>query len=584
MVLKKPNPDTKVFVVGIVVLAEMLSYIFSALPNDVRTYYMGLAYSAKYYQGSEFAGVLHNWELKGFLSRYILWFPHKFAMLFFDYQSQGYYRMYSLYYVSVFILALIVVCLFYHKKQKNIDRTLLLFFVGASLVLATSSSFHMQAEMSVVIILMIATVIYYSATRTSHILMAGILAGSIIFIKTSMAFMLLAVFGMALYLSQDFRQTLHKVWPAIVSAVISIVIVIILLKIFYPQEIQDAMDVPELYRTTLAGNSFPIKDFVSRFLLDACYGAPFILSGICLSVYEMVYYIKKANWKDMVGLFILWFSPFLAIYLSGRTNVYYYNLFLYSTFVVLMKYINHYAESKCVNRNTKKKLFGTVIICVVICCLMNSDFVYQCVADYPSVPKMVSVACVLMALLLSIRFFEKPKKSFLLQLICVTMIIYTSVISCFSVSYHKLFQYEQENVNSARRFLNSLPEDRNDNDRVLYLDDGLGLALLGNESYSRYFFPIPVQRCDLENNPDSIYAEEYEKILHYDGQYILINENWFYSYYENIAIREKISQEYEAVASYTKIGTLHTVFCGKNDNNLLAVQYKLLKRKNKEML
>jgi hypothetical protein len=571
--------------IGILIIIEVCTFVFSALPNDVRTYYMGLAYSAKYYEGSEFVGVLHNWELKGFLSRYLLWFPHRFASLFFEYQSLGYYRMFAVFYVAVFLITWLLVCIFYYYKKQDMQKALYLCVGGISAVLMTSSAFHMQAEMSVLIILMIASILYYAADKKIEVILAGIMASSIMFIKTNMFCMLLAVLGMALYLSKDMAQVLKKIWPAILASGITILSVISLLWLFYPQEIMDVLITPTMFRTTLGGFGFPIKTFIIRFLLDACYGAPFLIIGICFSAWELICCLKEKKMQSIVGLVFMWFAPFLTIFLSGRTNVYYYGLFLYPSVMVITKRIEQYQKSDACAEESRgfgwKKVVVIIVGGILLYFGLNNDYFYQLFDNQPNAFAIFPIFCVMCAALLAL--FEKngsTQKRFDGGILVTSLIIFFAFVSCFSISFWQLKQYEDDNQESAMAFRSGLLEDKeyNQEETVLYLDDGLGLALLGNKSYSRYFFPMPMVKTDCTRE-DSVFKDEYAKILQYDGEFVLINEAWFYSLYENAAIREKLAQEYEEVASYDKIITSHAVFCRTNDDNKSVVEYKLLKRK-----
>jgi hypothetical protein len=562
----------------IVSIYEIFSFVFAAIANDVKTYYMGLAYSAKYDEYGEFIGVLRNWELKGFLSRYILWFPHKFASMFFGFETLGYFRMYKLWYAFILLLIVCIIGYLYKKHTGDAVKAITTSFLVLSLFMVTQSTFQMQAEMSAAIMLIFAIALFCLCDSTAAVIVSGVTAGLIFFIKDSFIIMELAVLGSVLYLNKDIKKGFKKLAIAIGGCVGCIVIVLILLWVFYPQEIIDALAVPSMYRTALAGYQLPIRSFLERFFLEACYGAPFIMVGMVMSVVAFIRELRAQNWWKMMGLILLWAAPTFTILLSGRTNVYYYNLYFIAVFAVLYHEINA-VNLKDLQFNKKNIL--SVLICVLWCLAVNTKSFYAIFHNYSQVFWGLPVLIALITLAISIWGNNKLldiQKHIVWGMMTV---IYISSISCISISYWNLKNVEKMNYLSAHEITEEFTAREEEIGEILYLDDGLGLSLLGCKSYSRYFFPIPIQRVDLESET---YTGEFKQqlinALDFTGKYVFINEAWFYNYYENNAIREKLEQEYELELTYTKYVYTSSTFC--EDDGYISVEYKLLNCKEME--
>jgi len=89
-------------------------------------------------------------------------------------------------------------------------------------------------------------------------------------------------------------------------------------------------------------------------------------------------------------------------------------------------------------------------------------------------------------------------------------------------------------------------KDQIDDREILYLDDGRGAYYLGNPSYSRYFFNLPIQRADMNNTrlrQSTIYSEELKNILAYSGKYVVLQPSWF-KLHNHPDIEEMLDQDY----------------------------------------
>lgn len=116
-----------------------------------------------------------------------------------------------------------------------------------------------------------------------------------------------------------------------------------------------------------------------------------------------------------------------------------------------------------------------------------------------------------------------------------------------SASYNWKFNFEFRNE-IAQNIKNEIG---NPTETVMYLTEGGINYFLPNPSYSRYFYPLPLQRVGL--NPKlketEVYQNTLKSFLNYQGNYIVWQPDWF-----NLkmfpSLNEYISQNFEEVYSY----------------------------------
>ena len=70
------------------------------------------------------------------------------------------------------------------------------------------------------------------------------------------------------------------------------------------------------------------------------------------------------------------------------------------------------------------------------------------------------------------------------------------------------------------------------------------------KSYSRYFYPLPLQRSlyNLEARNYDIYKTSLREFESYDGDYIILQNNWF-DINQNKKIKNKLLNDYHVIYS-----------------------------------
>ena len=118
------------------------------------------------------------------------------------------------------------------------------------------------------------------------------------------------------------------------------------------------------------------------------------------------------------------------------------------------------------------------------------------------------------------------------------------------------------------------------NEEILYLDNGISTYFIGNKSYLDEHYPLCVQRIkegsDFQNK--KFYTNAMQKLLNYDGEYIILHEIWFFKNNKNPLLQEKINNEYRKLEEIITINCKHTIFKKQTKKSFRRVAiYKRIK-------
>lgn len=133
-------------------------------------------------------------------------------------------------------------------------------------------------------------------------------------------------------------------------------------------------------------------------------------------------------------------------------------------------------------------------------------------------------------------YFLSPNRKLFFPGISLSIIIYLLVnIQTLELNYKKAlpasgaynytynYEFRKEIADGIKSII------KNPNEQVLFLTEGGINYFLPNPSYSRYFYPLPLQRIAL--NPGLKETEVYQKtlqsFLNYKGEYIVWQPDWF---------------------------------------------------------
>lgn len=111
-----------------------------------------------------------------------------------------------------------------------------------------------------------------------------------------------------------------------------------------------------------------------------------------------------------------------------------------------------------------------------------------------------------------------------LYVICgATLVVYLALCSVVSPSNIRFIKAERkvEALNEK-----NLKKIKNENGKILYLDSGVGAYIMGEDSFSKYYYPLPVQRRKIVEEKQQPYHEMTKDIEDYNGKYITYEKTY----------------------------------------------------------
>lgn len=482
--------------ISFVTALSVYNFVVTPIVSDLCVFLSG-ANQANYINKNLVIGSYKQWKLKGYLNRLMVYLLYKITTFISEYPSFHFGMVCSIVYlIMVFCIILLSVNLITdtHNRYKKLIFAELIFL---SLVM-TWAECHVQAEMSGTVILILAIALYYHVAKKGlvfskrdvvKLLLAGVLIGAIFYFKSVMLLMSVSVVaGVCLLLGEKKALSMKRLCIVVLGSAMEISFNAILLVVINPGEFQDMLDTSLFQRPFWDSNATVISAVKTLVSSYAQY-------GILIPVLR-------------IGIICL------------LLNIIYY--------VRVKNYLD--------------------ILCDVILWLMpflfifltNKYFVYHYLAFvFP---------CLMEAIILLKRKSRADKVIFcsLFAAVClryhIDMGVFTENIQNYIATDKKTYAYNKE-------FFDSEKIDRDD--MCMYLDDGVGSYYMGNKSYLKYYFPLPLQRLN-DKMDIKCRAETLERAMSYDGRYILVYEHWFFDLGYNDEIRKRINSEYRYIGSFKR--------------------------------
>ncbi len=490
-------------------LYAWISFIFTPMAGDIKIF-LANAKQAGYISNDLIVGAFQSWELKSVLSRLLMFFLYKVALLFtlfgtyaFECTVKGLYSVLLI--LFVFMAARLVF-------PKNRSKTLWATLAVSALFMACSTESHLQVEMTAVLLILLAFALYWNAIQTNRLyvwklLGAGMLIGLVFWLKSILLMMSVAVVAaVCIFLLEEGRQlSLKRMMIVVAGSLLSLAAVAGLVALINPSEFQEIINAAEYQESFFTPRIMWKKSF-SGFIAgysEKPFFTPAILLGFVCLITNLVrlFRSRKTSHGDPVPVLqsvffhlVLWLMPTLFVVISDRYFAYHFFVYLFPAVVEIGDLLLHRSRTQ----------------------------------------QIVFTAAAVLAAAWYAVFFSLP-----------TYNVQTFI--------QKNLQAREE----TDAFLESIRFDRDET--VLYLDDGIGAYMLGNPSYLEHFYPLPLQRM-LENTKNPIRAESLEKVLNYTGKYISLDFWWFYSVNPYPEIKEKIEKEYTLAGSYSEFAPPHVIF------------------------
>ncbi len=504
-------------------------FVFTPMTGDIKVF-LASSNQSNYISKELFVGAFKAWELKSVFSRTLMYLIYKIACLFTSFGTHS-FEVTCKFVYSVIILAcsyLSMYFLFGANKRK-------LYFYSpatASLFFAVHNTCQMQVEMTTAILVLLAYSLYINAIKTdkktiAKLLSSGALIGSVFFFKSILlALSVSVVAAVSIYLIEKKQNLSIKRMMIVASgSIIMLIVILLLIMIINPGEIQDIINASYFQKSVFDYN-ISLKPFIKMIVKTSwsrIQFIPVVFAGFFALLFNLIFIMFHYENKKIQGIFfhaVMWIMPALFVVISYRFFVYHYAAFIFPGLVEIF-----YAVKSC--RALKKKEWKV---------------------NYAAIGLSVSVL-----------FFA------------VWYVVYYSVLSSsFSVYYRENLQTYEMTDNA----LSKINFDRKET--VLYLDDGKGAYYLGNPSYMKYYFPLPLQRLP-EDSKLLCHTESYDAVMNYDGKYISLYEEWFFYDDRYQELREYICNEYEPVASYCAFTPPFSI---DQNQDGITLTFKLFQKKN----
>lgn len=541
-------------------LFALVSAIFRPILNDNMVFF---AWAQQIYDSSlsGMEAIESVWEIKGLLSRVIYYQLYCFTRLFcstlwpsgqYLYQVIGYTEMCLMVMISLYLLP---------KEVLSFKEKICGFFIITFAFFISTPMAALQPEQWGMCILLLSTAFLLRGNAISSII-GGLILGTTLFIKTP--FLLLAgsvFFAYMLIKGLHLISTIKEMWLYALSALVGVVTILGLLYLFYPIEIQDIRDASH-YQSTLL--SYDSLIYVIRALghsIVNMWQIPLYLPIIILGVLSAVIYISSRSLSNIVTMFAMWLFPFLYVVISNCYFQYHFVTFFFPAFICIYLIKDEILQ---VDNKYFLVLFIVSIVLGVIFSFKPCYFIIRLIGEYFYIIPYV---------LMFLGLHQIWKNKALLLSICFSIFLFISWNSIISHMHREeivnINECLQLNANN-HHYQNQIIEN---NDSILTLDAGVSHLWIANASYLRYFYPLPLQRTSDSSDfrLSQTYIQTKEKVLHYQGNVILMDTAWFYGTSKYAEIRQFLDSNYYIADSIMHITNSGYRIYAKNPTEMGAI-------------
>lgn len=500
---------------NIVMIIVWVSFVLTPMTGDLKVF-MASANQSNYISKNLIVGSFKAWELKSVFSRLLMYFIYKISVLFTSYNTYAFEIMskliYSIFIIIISYISMKLIFVEEHKRVSIYSRITIISFMAMHI------GCQMQVEMTVSLLILLAFSLYINAiitgkNQSSKLLGAGMLIGSTFFFKSVLLLLSVTVVAaIAIFEIQNgIAYRMKRLLLVILGSCLMLFITTIFILFINPVEFQDMLDA-SAFQNTLLSSSLSIRNIICKFSYNHLMRIGFVPIVI-------------------VGVVSFLFNLCSNIY-SKRWNL------------VLMHLIMW-------------------IMPAIFIVLSNKYFVYHFVVYiFPS--------------LIEVYYAVLLKKKFVKHVLFVISAVifgwYLIFFSIISNNVRSYISYDLQTNRKTEEFLREISFDRNQ--KILYLDDGRGGYYLGNPSYLKYFFPLPLQRLEEDSNL-KCHIDSVNMAMKFEGKYISVYEEWFFKYGKYQNLKEKIMNEYEYVGNYFVFSPPHSYL----ESDIEVKAYKLYERK-----
>lgn len=542
----------------------LISAIFRPLLNDNVVFY---SWSQHVYNSplSGIEAIESVWEIKGLFSRIIYyqlyWFTQHFCEILYPY---GQYIYQAIGYLEICLIIYIALCLLPQNYLSAKEKIYSFFIISFSFFISSPMAV-LQPEQWGICLLLLSFALLLREDIVGSVI-GGIILGSTLFIKTPFLLLSGSVFFSFMLLKKiNLLTTIKMIWLYALSSLVFIMIILGLLYVYYPIEIQDIKDA-SFYQSTLLsydsiiqvirelGHSLPKMWQILVYL-------PIIMVGLLSSVILISY----GSRKELLLMTLIWLFPFLYVVISDCYFQYHFVTFFFPSFIAmyLLRDVSIQYEYKYII-----KIGILSLLLGFLFSFKPSYFIIRLAGEYFFIIPYVFICLGLHSTLRSKALFLS---------ICFTIFIF---ISWNSIISH-MHRDEKREIN-AQLLLNAnnnhyQKQIIENNDSILTLDAGISPLWIANPSYLRHFYPLPLQRTSDSSafKLSQTYTQTIAKIHIYSGNVIIADTAWFYGNSKQQDIRDLINQNYYLADSIIWISNSgYNIFAKHSTNKCPLLIYK----------
>ena len=485
------------------------------------------------------------WEIKGLLSRLIYYQLYQLTSIFTSaYYPTGHYIFTAIGLIELTIIIGFSIILIPSQYMKT-SAKLVSFFVSTIAIFISSGSSNMQPELWGYSLLLLSFCILLRENIADKII-GGIFLGFVFFIKTP--YLLLAgsiFFAYALVTNRSFKQTIQNIWIYASSALLTICTILILLFFTYPIEIHDIFVLPRFY-----GNLFSLSPVTMlqalgngfTHIIEIPLHIPIVLAGAISACMYLTFHKIKEN----IMMLLMWLFPYLYIVISNYYFVYHYNTMLFPAVVTIY-----------LSNEQWKRLSWKHCIIISLCGLVIG-IICSRASVYVLFTILLSYIIAIPYLLMALSLVEKWQKHSLYATTFFIAFLFTSLHSGFSYasmySKNEVEKMVQSNLEKGYPIGGCMGKGE-----ILHLTDGSTELWVGNKSYLRYFYPLPLLSPSYMTSEEGFELENL--IRQYDGEILTLGGDYERYLRKNAQkIIEHIEERYYPCDTIYQVYTVFTLY------------------------
>lgn len=520
--------------IGMMCAFAAYSFVKSPFTGDIQVF-MSAANQVQYQPDAGIMGIFESWELKGIGNRILIYMVYRITRHFAEYGSIVRFEEISKCIYGAGGCAVLAISSLLVSSMNN-ERILFFFFFFLA-VFGSFTAVHMQAEMSAVILCIAVFALLVHDRKWSYIL-AGMIGSLLFFFKSIFFLLFFSAMAGAFVAGRKVDDRAKKYLTSAATFALSELSLIAFVKVFYPQEFKDMGMAAEFQNTLFSrGSAVSLDSILNMFMDNLTHGVvaiPIILIGLVCGLLLIVRFAKLKQWGNIAAAVPLWLLPIDIIVASNMYFVYHYFLLVLPSVISAYVFLNEVR----IHRWTLGASTVVAFAACALCTYLMEDNLQTGLVNYST-----ALLVIIHLLIIAVAAYCVPamRRYFSIAVVCVLSVSiffwanYSSALSPKHQNLRALNEISEEIMSSA------FPEDFGD-EPVLFMDSGAIPFYADAPSYSRYFYNLPMQRWK-EGDDWEVQKSEYEKLMAYDGKYI-VYQSWF-GIDKYPELKEKIDKEYE---------------------------------------